>query len=152
MYYFLMNLGKRLPNRWRHWIFYYAKFATLTLEWMDTISLQGKTDFFQKSVGEYSKSGVGVDRTDQSFAFALDASFWWGRSHTHIYAQCTDQNICLKHYPPLSHVFASQALRKQTPKQHVNRGYNKVQWFFGGGDPVSLTRTHQALSGSVMIN
>jgi DNA replication protein DnaC len=52
-----------------------AKFATLTLEWMDTISLQGKTDFFQKSVGEYSKSGVGVDRTDQSFAFALDASF-----------------------------------------------------------------------------
>ena len=42
-------------------------------EWMETISLQGKTNFFDKRVGEYSKSGVGVDRADQSFA--LDASF-----------------------------------------------------------------------------
>jgi hypothetical protein len=30
-------------------------------EWMETISLQGKTNFFEKRVGEYSKSGVGVD-------------------------------------------------------------------------------------------
>ena len=42
-------------------------------EWMETISLQGKTNFFEKRVGEYSKSGVGIDRADQSFA--LDASF-----------------------------------------------------------------------------
>jgi ribonucleoside-diphosphate reductase subunit M2 len=42
-------------------------------EWMETISLQGKTNFFEKRVGEYSKSGVGVDHADQSFA--LDASF-----------------------------------------------------------------------------
>ncbi len=42
-------------------------------EWMETISLQGNTNFFEKHLGEYSKSGVGVDRTDQSFA--LDASF-----------------------------------------------------------------------------
>ena len=42
-------------------------------EWMETISLQGKTNFFEKRVGEYSKSGVGVDRADQTFA--LDASF-----------------------------------------------------------------------------
>jgi ribonucleoside-diphosphate reductase subunit M2 len=42
-------------------------------EWMETISFQGKTNFFEKHVGEYSKSGVGVDRTGQSFA--LDASF-----------------------------------------------------------------------------
>ncbi len=42
-------------------------------EWMETISLQGKTNFFEKRVGEYFKSRVGVDRTDQSFA--LDASF-----------------------------------------------------------------------------
>lgn len=42
-------------------------------KWMETISLQGKPNFFDKRVGEYSKSGVGVDRTDQSFA--LDASF-----------------------------------------------------------------------------
>ncbi len=42
-------------------------------EWMETISLQGKTNFFEKQVGEYSKSGVGVDGTDQTFT--LDASF-----------------------------------------------------------------------------
>jgi len=42
-------------------------------EWMEMISLQGKTNFFEKRVGEYSKSGVGIDRTDQPFA--LDASF-----------------------------------------------------------------------------
>jgi ribonucleoside-diphosphate reductase subunit M2 len=42
-------------------------------EWMETISLQGKTNFFKKWVSEYLISGVGVDRTDQTFA--LDASF-----------------------------------------------------------------------------
>jgi ribonucleoside-diphosphate reductase subunit M2 len=42
-------------------------------EWMETISLQGKTNFFEKQVGEYFKSGVGVDLVNQSFA--LDASF-----------------------------------------------------------------------------
>jgi len=42
-------------------------------EWMETISLQGKTDFLEKRDGEYFKSGVGVDRADQSFA--LDTSF-----------------------------------------------------------------------------
>jgi ribonucleoside-diphosphate reductase subunit M2 len=42
-------------------------------EWMEMISLQGKTNFFEKRVGEYSKSGVGVDKADQTFA--LDASF-----------------------------------------------------------------------------
>jgi ribonucleoside-diphosphate reductase subunit M2 len=42
-------------------------------EWMEMISLKGKTNFFEKRVGEYSKSGVGVDRTDQTFD--LDSSF-----------------------------------------------------------------------------
>jgi ribonucleoside-diphosphate reductase subunit M2 len=42
-------------------------------EWMETISLQGKTNFFEKRVGEYAKSGVGVDRANQHFA--LNASF-----------------------------------------------------------------------------
>jgi ribonucleotide reductase beta subunit family protein with ferritin-like domain len=42
-------------------------------KWMETISLQGKTNFFEKRVGEYSKSGVGIDRADQSFA--IDTSF-----------------------------------------------------------------------------
>jgi hypothetical protein len=40
---------------------------------MEMISLQGKTNFSEKRVGEYSKSGVGVDRADQTFA--LDISF-----------------------------------------------------------------------------
>lgn len=42
-------------------------------DWMDMISLQGKTNFFEKRVGEYSKSGVGVDAADQ--AFTLEADF-----------------------------------------------------------------------------
>jgi ribonucleoside-diphosphate reductase subunit M2 len=42
-------------------------------EWMETISLQGKTNFFRKRIGKYSKSGIGVNRADQTFA--LDASF-----------------------------------------------------------------------------
>ena len=42
-------------------------------EWMEMISLKGKTNFFKKCIGEYSKLDIGVDRTDQSFA--LDASF-----------------------------------------------------------------------------
>jgi ribonucleoside-diphosphate reductase subunit M2 len=41
---------------------------------METISLQGKTNFVEKRVGEYSKSGVGIDQADQ--LFSLDASFW----------------------------------------------------------------------------
>jgi ribonucleotide reductase beta subunit family protein with ferritin-like domain len=43
-------------------------------KWMETISLQGKTNFFEKRVvGEYSMSGIGVDHADQTFA--LYASF-----------------------------------------------------------------------------
>ena len=36
-------------------------------EWMEMISLQGKTNFFENRVSEYSKSGVGVDRDLQVF-------------------------------------------------------------------------------------
>ncbi len=42
-------------------------------EWMEMISLQGKTNFFEKRVGEYSKSRVGVNQPDQ--IFCLDTSF-----------------------------------------------------------------------------
>ena len=42
-------------------------------EWMDMISLQGKTNFFEKRVAEYQKSGVMSDREDQ--AFSLDHDF-----------------------------------------------------------------------------
>jgi ribonucleotide reductase beta subunit family protein with ferritin-like domain len=31
-------------------------------DWMELISLDGKTNFFEKRVGEYSKAGVGLKR------------------------------------------------------------------------------------------
>ena len=42
-------------------------------DWMTMISLQGKTNFFEKRVGEYSKAGVGVDADED--AFTMDADF-----------------------------------------------------------------------------
>ncbi len=42
-------------------------------DWMDLISIQGKTNFFEKRVGDYRKSGVGVDKNKQ--VFSIDADF-----------------------------------------------------------------------------
>jgi ribonucleoside-diphosphate reductase subunit M2 len=36
---------------------------------MATISLQGKTNFFEKHVGEYAESGQGVESTAQVISF-----------------------------------------------------------------------------------
>merc|ERR1712194_57890 len=46
-------------------------------DWMELISLQGKTNFFEKRVGEYQKAGVMASTTNQegSKAFSLDADF-----------------------------------------------------------------------------
>ena len=41
--------------------------ATNPFDWMELISLQGKTNFFEKRVGEYAKSGVGVKEEDKQF-------------------------------------------------------------------------------------
>ncbi len=41
--------------------------------WMDMISLQGKTNFFEKRVGDYQKSGVMADKEKQ--VFMLDEDF-----------------------------------------------------------------------------
>ena len=41
--------------------------------WMDMISLQGKTNFFEKRVGDYQKSGVMTNREKQ--VFSLDEDF-----------------------------------------------------------------------------
>mmetsp|Transcript_3341 Transcript_3341/g.11004 ORF Transcript_3341/g.11004 Transcript_3341/m.11004 type:complete len:218 (-) Transcript_3341:398-1051(-) len=45
-------------------------------DWMELISLQGKTNFFEKRVGEYQKAGVmqGLDGTG-NHAFSMDADF-----------------------------------------------------------------------------
>ena len=41
-------------------------------DWMESISLQGKTNFFEKRVSEYAKSGVGVDSAQQVISFDED--------------------------------------------------------------------------------
>jgi ribonucleoside-diphosphate reductase beta chain len=41
---------------------------------MEMISLQGKTNFFEKRVGEYQKAGV-MGKTEQSNVFKLDEDF-----------------------------------------------------------------------------
>jgi len=47
--------------------------VTNPFEWMEIISLQGKTNFFEKRVGEYSKAGVGTK--EDSFVFELTSDF-----------------------------------------------------------------------------
>ena len=42
-------------------------------EWMDMISLTGKTNFFEKRVGEYQKANVKQTKEDR--IFTLDADF-----------------------------------------------------------------------------
>ncbi|KAJ1459583.1 ferritin-like superfamily [Pelagophyceae sp. CCMP2097] len=45
-------------------------------DWMELISLQGKTNFFEKRVGEYSKSGVGTTaKADGEDTFSTDCDF-----------------------------------------------------------------------------
>ena len=48
--------------------------VTNPFEWMESISLQGKTNFFEKRVSEYALSGVGTD-PGLTHDFDLDASF-----------------------------------------------------------------------------
>merc|ERR1712039_226804 len=50
--------------------------ASNPFDWMELISLQGKTNFFEKRVGEYQKAGVMTASTNQEVkGFALDADF-----------------------------------------------------------------------------
>ncbi|MBL7985936.1 MAG: ribonucleoside-diphosphate reductase, partial [Flavobacteriales bacterium] len=48
--------------------------ATNPFDFMDMISLQGKTNFFEKRVGEYQKAGV-MNQNKEGNKFALDADF-----------------------------------------------------------------------------
>jgi ribonucleoside-diphosphate reductase subunit M2 len=41
-------------------------------DWMELISVDGKTNFFEKRVGEYSKAGVGSSGNDRTFALDTD--------------------------------------------------------------------------------
>merc|ERR1711879_862635 len=51
--------------------------ASNPFDWMELISLQGKTNFFEKRVGEYQKAGVMSATADQEEGrgFALDVDF-----------------------------------------------------------------------------
>ena len=44
-------------------------------EWMEQLSLQGKTNFFESRVTEYSKAGVGETMSGESLKFSLDEEF-----------------------------------------------------------------------------
>merc|ERR1711937_361945 len=46
-------------------------------DWMELISLQGKTNFFEKRVGEYQKAGVMASATEgnENLGFSLDVDF-----------------------------------------------------------------------------
>ena len=54
--------------------------ATNPFDWMETISLQGKTNFFERRVGEYQRAGVmsryqlEEDRVED-YVFTTDADF-----------------------------------------------------------------------------
>ena len=41
-------------------------------EWMDMISLQGKTNFFERRVGDYQKAGVMSNTKDKLFTTEAD--------------------------------------------------------------------------------
>jgi len=51
--------------------------ASNPFDWMELISLQGKTNFFEKRVGEYQKAGVmsGTTSQEEAKGFALDIDF-----------------------------------------------------------------------------
>merc|ERR1711908_169029 len=51
--------------------------ATNPFDWMELISLQGKTNFFEKRVGEYQKAGVMASAAEntENNAFSLDVDF-----------------------------------------------------------------------------
>uniref|UniRef100_A0A183IYM9 Ribonucleotide reductase M2 b n=1 Tax=Soboliphyme baturini TaxID=241478 RepID=A0A183IYM9_9BILA len=49
--------------------------VTNPFDFMEHISLQGKTNFFEKRVGEYQKCGVMTDHSEQQRVFTLDAQF-----------------------------------------------------------------------------
>ncbi|HCL46453.1 MAG TPA: ribonucleoside-diphosphate reductase, partial [Flavobacteriales bacterium] len=49
--------------------------VTNPFDFMDMISLQGKTNFFEKRVGEYQKAGVLNKTSEEDKSFSLDAEF-----------------------------------------------------------------------------
>jgi hypothetical protein len=42
---------------------------------MDMISLEGKTNFFEKRVSDYRKAGVGMEAETKEDSFSFDSDF-----------------------------------------------------------------------------
>ncbi|CAM9139398.1 unnamed protein product [Ectocarpus sp. 8 AP-2014] len=65
---------KFVADYWLHQLGYDKVYNSVNpFEWMDMISLQGKTNFFENRVAEYSKPGVLLEREQQQFC--TDADF-----------------------------------------------------------------------------
>ncbi|KAG0417521.1 Ribonucleoside-diphosphate reductase small chain, partial [Dictyocoela roeselum] len=60
----LVNLG--LPRQYK---------TSNPFDFMENISLVGKTNFFEKRVAEYQKSYVGIEKNDGDDVFRMDADF-----------------------------------------------------------------------------
>jgi ribonucleoside-diphosphate reductase beta chain len=45
--------------------------STCPFDFMENISIQGKTNFFEKRVGEYQKSGI-LNKSEDTFGFSED--------------------------------------------------------------------------------
>jgi ribonucleoside-diphosphate reductase beta chain len=64
-----------VADRWLVALGYPKMFnATNPFDFMEMISLQGKTNFFEKRVGDYQKSGV-MAGTKESQTFSLEEDF-----------------------------------------------------------------------------
>ncbi|KHJ39007.1 ribonucleoside-diphosphate reductase subunit beta [Pedobacter glucosidilyticus] len=62
-----------VADRWLVELGYDKKYhATNPFDFMEMISLQGKTNFFEKRVGDYQKSGVLSSKEDQAFSLEED--------------------------------------------------------------------------------
>ena len=44
-------------------------------DFMDMISLEGKTNFFEKRVSDYRKAGVGMEQETKEYSFSFDSEF-----------------------------------------------------------------------------
>ena len=55
---------------------------------MEMISLQGKTNFFERRVGEYQKSGVMTSKEQKEFT--LSADFWMMNTQNLLFGQTSN--------------------------------------------------------------
>ena len=96
-------------------------------------------NFFEKNVGEYSKSGVGVDKVDQ--AFALDASFWFDPLLPHSYFNLFMSTCCTPSFvlscntsllPTTPHLLFLWCYRNNMHKEWWNVYWSQISILEGG--------------------